>query len=101
MLASYNSGDDGLRWASIPETEHVQYALDVMTEIHGQIAADQYTGKFNRRCWVLDQYETVSWADAGAGMRKAFMPAFFKTEEHVILSGEGDELYGDLDRVGA
>ncbi|EXJ85440.1 hypothetical protein A1O1_05804 [Capronia coronata CBS 617.96] len=89
MLASYTSSDDGLRWASIPEEVHVNYVVDAMAEIHGQVVYDQYTGNYNRRCWVLDQYETISWASPDVGMRKAFIPAFFKTEKGIVMSGEG------------
>lgn len=88
MLASYTSSDSGLRWAGTSEEVHVQYVVDAMAEIHGDVVLKQYTGKYVRRCWVLDEYETISWADASAGMRKAFIPAFFKTEKGVILSGE-------------
>ena len=38
MLASYTSGDFGLRFASLTELEHVQYVLDAMIEIHGEVA---------------------------------------------------------------
>ncbi|EXJ64231.1 hypothetical protein A1O7_00567 [Cladophialophora yegresii CBS 114405] len=89
MLASYTSGDDGLRWPSIPEQVHVQYVVDAMAEIHGQVVYDQYTGNYNRRCWLLDQYETISWASPDVGMRKAFIPAFFKTEKGIVMGGEG------------
>ncbi|OAL36815.1 hypothetical protein AYO20_03870 [Fonsecaea nubica] len=89
MLASYTSSDDGLRWPSISEDVHVQYVVDAMAEIHGPVIYEQYTGAFNRRCWVLDQYETISWASPDIGMRKAFIPAFFKTEQGIIMSGEG------------
>jgi Flavin containing amine oxidoreductase len=89
MLASYTSGDSGLRWVSTPEDVHVQYVVDSMAEIHGDVVYQEYTGNFNRRCWVLDEYETISWAEASAGMRKAYLPAFFRTEQGVILSGEG------------
>lgn len=89
MLASYTSSDDGLRWASIPEKEHVQYVVDAMAEIHGDVVYQQYTGQYNRRCWILDEYETISWASPDVGMRKAFIPAFFEVEKGVIMSGEG------------
>lgn len=90
MLASYTTSDDGLRWASIPEIQHVNYVLDAIAEIHGpDLVYAQYTGNFSRRCWILDQYETVSWASADVGMRKAFIPAFFRTEKGVVMSGEG------------
>jgi monoamine oxidase len=89
MLASYTSSDDGLRWASTPEEVHVQYVVDAMAEIHGNVVYDQYTGNYNRRCWVLDPYETISWASPDAGMRKAFIPEFFKTQQGIVMSGEG------------
>ena len=38
MLASYTSADFGLRFASLSELEHVQYVLDAMVEIHGEVA---------------------------------------------------------------
>lgn len=60
-----------------------------MAEIHGDVVYDEYTGNYNRRCWVLDQYETISWASPTAGMRKAFIPEFFKTQKGVVMSGEG------------
>jgi monoamine oxidase len=43
MLASYTSGDSGLRWPSIPEDVHVQYVVDAMAEIHGQVVYNQYS----------------------------------------------------------
>ena len=38
MLASYTDGDFGIRFASLPELEHVQYVLNAMIEIHGEVA---------------------------------------------------------------
>jgi monoamine oxidase len=38
---------------------------------------------------VLDPYETISWASPTAGMRKSFIPAFFKTEKGIVMGGEG------------
>lgn len=43
----------------------------------------QYTGKYNRRCWVLDPLESVSWASPEIGMHKLYIPAYFRTENHV------------------
>lgn len=83
MLASYSSGDFGLRFASLTEAEHVQYVLNAMIEIHGDVARDQYTGKYNRTCWVLDPLESASWASPSIGMHKLYIPAYFKTENHV------------------
>ncbi len=83
MLASYTDNDFGLRFASLTEEEHVQYVLNAMIEIHGEVARDQYTGKYNRRCWVLDPLESASWASPSIGMHKLYIPAYFRTENNV------------------
>ena len=83
MLASYTDDDFGLRFASLTEQEHVQYVLNAMIEIHGDVARNQYTGKYNRRCWVLDPLESASWASPSIGMHELYIPAYFKTENNV------------------
>ncbi|KAI0844689.1 flavin-containing amine oxidoreductase-domain containing protein [Daldinia vernicosa] len=88
ILASYASGDWGARWVSVPEEEHVQYMVDAMAEIHGQVAYDEYTGKYNRRCWMLDPYEGGSWASPTVGMHQLYLPEYFKTYSNMIFVGE-------------
>lgn len=83
MLASYISGDWGARWVSVPEEEHVQYMVDAMAEIHGQVAYDEYTGNYNRRCWMLDPYEGGSWASPTIGQHQLYLPEYFKTYNNV------------------
>ena len=82
MLASYTSADFGLRFASLTDEEHAQYVLNAMVEIHGAVARSQYTGKYNRKCWVLDPLESASWASPSIGMHKLYIPAYFKTENN-------------------
>lgn len=88
ILASYASGDWGARWVSVPEAEHVQYMVDAMAEIHGQVAYDQYTGKYNRRCWMMDPYEGGSWASPTIGQHQLYLPEYFKTYNNMIFVGE-------------
>ncbi|KAL0935707.1 L-amino-acid oxidase [Colletotrichum truncatum] len=88
MLASYISGDWGHRWASVSEEEHVQYVLDAMVEIHGENTRDLYTGKYNRRCWVLDPLESGSWVSPVAGQHQLYIPEYFKTYDNMIFIGE-------------
>lgn len=88
MLASYSDGDFGLRFSSLTDEEHVQYVLNAMIEIHGPAARKQYTGRYNRRCWLLDPLETASWASPSIGMHKLYIPAYFKTENNMIFIGE-------------
>ncbi|ORY71487.1 L-amino acid oxidase [Pseudomassariella vexata] len=88
MLASYISGDWGVRWVSTPEAEHVQYIIDAMAEIHGDVVYEQYTGNYNRRCWALDPYEGGSWASPLIGQHQLYIPEYFKTYNNMIFVGE-------------
>ncbi|KAL8856124.1 MAG: hypothetical protein Q9178_007249 [Gyalolechia marmorata] len=83
MLASYTGGNFGIRFASLPDLEHVQYVLNAMIEIHGEVAREQYTGRYNRKCWALDPLESASWASPSVGMHKLYIPTFFETENNV------------------
>lgn len=84
MLGSYISGNDwGNRWASASEDEHLQYVLQAMIEIHGEVAREQFTGKYNRRCWVLDPLESASWATPAIGQHQLYLPEYFKTHSNV------------------
>ncbi|KAI4229404.1 MAG: hypothetical protein L6R36_000858 [Xanthoria steineri] len=88
MLASYTSADFGIRFASWPELEHVQYVLNAMVEIHGEVAREQYTGRYNRKCWALDPLESGSWASPSIGMHKLYIPTYFETHNNMIFVGE-------------
>jgi len=84
ILASYiSTGEWGTRWLSATEVEHVRYVLDAMVEIHGEETRALYTGKYNRRCWILDPYESASWASPRAGQHSLYLPEFFKTYDNV------------------
>ncbi len=83
MLASYTDADFGLRFASLITDDHVQYVLNAMIEIHGEVAREQDTGRYSRKCWFLDPLESASWPAPSIGMHKSYMPAYFKTENNV------------------
>lgn len=84
MLGSYVSGNQwGARWASASEEEHVEYVLQAMIEIHGEVARDQFTGNYNRRCWILDPLESASWAAPSIGQHQLYLPEYFKTHNNV------------------
>jgi monoamine oxidase len=46
ILASYDSSDSSYRAVSLSEKAHVQRILDAVVEIHGSIAAREYTGRY-------------------------------------------------------
>ncbi|KAL8887796.1 MAG: hypothetical protein Q9215_004681 [Flavoplaca cf. flavocitrina] len=97
MLASYTSADFGIRFASLSELEHIQYVLNAMIEIHGEVAREQYTGRYFRKCWALDPLVSASWASPSIGMHKLYIPTFFETHNNVSpcrKNLDGDETDG-------
>ncbi|KAH7034539.1 flavin-containing amine oxidoreductase-domain containing protein [Microdochium trichocladiopsis] len=88
ILASYASGDWATRWLSFSEEEHVQYMVDAMAEIHGDVASREYTGKYNRKCWFLDPLASGSWAEPEIGQHQLYLPEYFKTYNNIIFVGE-------------
>lgn len=101
MLGSYISGGEwGARWVSVPEAEHVQYVLDAMIEIHGDVAREQYTGKYDRRCWMLDPYESASWASPEIGQHQLYLPEYFKTHNNVSARIRCGSIYNLLTTEG-
>lgn len=86
MLGSYISGNEwGARWASATDEEHMEYVLQAMIEIHGDVARQQFTGKYNRRCWILDPLESASWASPEIGQHQLYLPEYFKTHNNVSV----------------
>ncbi|KAH7310600.1 flavin-containing amine oxidoreductase [Stachybotrys elegans] len=89
LLASYQTGaPGGVEWMGVPEEQHVQYVVDAMAEIHGQVAYDEYTGKYSRKCWDLDELSSGGWASPNVGSHETYMPEYFKTHSHMIFVGE-------------
>ena len=81
VLASWQAGPWGERWVGISEDEHVQYVLDTMVEIHGDFVRELYTGKYRRKCWLLD--EVGGWAHPSVGQHQLYLPEYFKTHSNV------------------
>ncbi|ROT39642.1 L-amino-acid oxidase [Sodiomyces alkalinus F11] len=87
LLASYVTGDWGVRWLGRTEEEHVKYVLDEMVEIHGEHTRELYTGNYRRKCWAADPLGS-GWASPSVGMHQLFMPAYFETHKNMIFVGE-------------
>ncbi|KAL3951854.1 hypothetical protein ACCO45_013571 [Purpureocillium lilacinum] len=78
----------GVDWSGVPEAEHVQYVLEAMIEIHGEVARDQYTGKYVRKCWGLDEFAGAAYATPTVGSVELYLPQYFRTHKHMIFVGE-------------
>ncbi|KAJ2971788.1 hypothetical protein NQ176_g7526 [Zarea fungicola] len=91
ILATYLEGSvnhELARMSAMSDEEHAQYALDVMTEIHGANTRQLYTGKFARKCWNLDPLAAGAWANPSAGQHELYIPEFFKVHSNLIFVGE-------------
>jgi monoamine oxidase len=88
ILASYLSGDMAKSLGAMTELEHVAYVQRAMIEIHGPIAAEQYTGAYDRKCWQNDEFQAGAWASPTALQQDLYLPAYFQTEKHTVFVGE-------------
>jgi len=88
VLASYTSSDDSYRAVSLSEKAHVQRILDAMVEIHGSIAAREYTGRHYRLCWLQEEHTSAAWADPTVGQHELYIPSYFNTYNNTIFIGE-------------
>ena len=62
ILASYVSGDLARSVGALTEEHHVAMVQRAMIEIHGDIAREQFTGSYDRKCWEHDEFEAGAWA---------------------------------------
>jgi len=83
LLASYIASSFGDIWPAVPEAEHVAYVVDSMVEIHGEVARREWTGKYARKCWREDKFESGGWTSPVVGQHALFLPEFFRTYSNV------------------
>lgn len=88
ILASYVSGTPCRSAASLSTEDHVALVQRAMIEVHGPIAAEQWTGNFDRQCWELDEHQAGAWASPLVGQQDLFLPAYYQTEFKTVFIGE-------------
>lgn len=88
ILGSYSSGTPARSVAALSEADHVALIQRAMVEVHGQVAADQYTGIYNRQCWEVDEHQAGAWAAPFVGQQDLYLPAYYQTEWNTIFIGE-------------
>ncbi|KXS95180.1 hypothetical protein AC578_11158 [Pseudocercospora eumusae] len=88
ILASYLSRTGARSVGSMTEEQHVAHAQRAMIEIHGDIAAEQWTGNYDRICWEYNEYQAGAWCGPLAGQQDLYLPAYFHTEKHTVFVGE-------------
>jgi monoamine oxidase len=104
ILASYASGTPARSVAGLTDEEHVGLIYRAMIEVHGQVAADEYTGNYDRQCWENDKHQAgvrhlpfgpaniltsmQAWAAPFVGQQELYIPAYYETEFKTIFIGE-------------
>ncbi|KAJ5880723.1 uncharacterized protein N7473_011776 [Penicillium subrubescens] len=88
ILASYISGTAARSTAALNPEEHVALIQRTMVEVHGDIAAEQFTGIYDRQCWEFDRHQAGAWADPLVGQQELYLPAYYQTEFKTIFIGE-------------
>jgi len=88
LLASYLSSTTTRSVAALSDIAHVSLIQRAMIEIHGPIAASEFTGSYDRHCWEHDPYEMGAWCAPAAGQQALYLPAYFKTEFKTVFVGE-------------
>lgn len=88
ILASYISGTDARSTAALNPEEHVALIQRTMVEVHGEIAAEQFTGIYDRQCWETDRHQVGAWCDPLVGQQELYLPAYYQTEFKTIFIGE-------------
>jgi len=88
LLASYQSGALARTLGALNAEDHVSLVQRAMVEVHGDIAAEQYTGIYDRQCWEDDEHQAGAWASPFAGQQDLYLPAYYQTEFNTIFVGE-------------
>lgn len=88
ILANYNSGVPARSLGSFTEAQHVAHVQRAMVEIHGQVAADEWTGNYDRICWEQNEFQAGAWCSPLAGQQALYLPAYYHTEQKTVWIGE-------------
>ncbi|KAL2816054.1 flavin-containing amine oxidoreductase-domain containing protein [Aspergillus cavernicola] len=88
ILASYTSGTPARSIAALSPEDYVGIVQRAMVEFHGPIAAEQFTGIYDRQCWETDEHQAGAWASPFVGQQELYLPAYYQTEFKTIFIGE-------------
>jgi monoamine oxidase len=88
ILGSYISGNLARSVGALSTADHVAMVQRAMIEIHGEVAAEQFTGAYERQCWETDEHQAGAWADPLVGQQDLYLPAYYKTEFQTIFIGK-------------
>lgn len=89
LLASYTWADDSLRWDALPEDKRIEYALDDLTKIHGEVVHREFLkGRGTSYSWLHDEYTRGAFALFQPGQQTELLPSIASPEGRVHFAGE-------------
>lgn len=59
-----------------------------MVEVHGDVAAEQFTGLYERHCWGSDRHQAGAFANPVVGQQELYLPAYYRTEFRTVFVGD-------------
>ncbi|KAI8992162.1 flavin-containing amine oxidoreductase-domain containing protein [Mycotypha africana] len=92
VLASYVEGDLALSLAAMTEQQHVERVLEDFKELHGNLVEKHYTGKYVRKCYSLEPFQSGTYAIPYTGQHKLYMPSYFKIDHGLVFVGEHTDI---------
>ena len=67
VLAAFSYGRPSRSVSALKEEDYVALGQRTMIEIHGEVAREEWTGEYERKCWAEDEHIGAGWANPAIG----------------------------------
>ncbi|KAK2604032.1 hypothetical protein N8I77_006992 [Diaporthe amygdali] len=88
LLASYLSDYEATVACAMSEQEHLAYIKRALTQVHGDVVEENWTGNYARHCWEQDQHHAGAFTMQIFSQQDLYLPAFYQTQFNTIFIGE-------------
>lgn len=88
LLASYISDYEATVACAMPEAAHMAYIKRALTEVHGKVVEENWTGNYARHCWEQDEHHAGAFTMQIFAQQHLYLPAFYRTEFKTVFIGE-------------
>ncbi|KAM0492481.1 hypothetical protein ACHAP8_009836 [Fusarium lateritium] len=88
LMASYLSDYEATAACAMSEEEHMAYIKDALTEIHGDVVDENWTGTWARQCWEQEEHHAGAFTMQIFSQQHLYLPAFYQTEFNTVFIGE-------------
>ncbi|KAH8654394.1 hypothetical protein BGZ61DRAFT_500553 [Ilyonectria robusta] len=88
LLASYLSDYEATVACAMSEGEHLAYIKRALTQVHGDVVEENWTGNYARHCWEQDEHQAGAFTMQIFSQQDLYLPAFYQTQFNTIFIGE-------------